>query len=88
MLQRLWRDSHGGVISPELAIIGVILVIGVIAGLGAIRVALLTEVYDTGKAVETIDFTPKITPIPDPQSASDEDDEHPHGATAEDVFHP
>ena len=65
MLKRLWRDDHGAVISPELVLVGTILIIGVFAALTALRVALLTEVKDVSEAVHNFDFTPTLTPHDD-----------------------
>ena len=65
MLKRLWRDSCGSVVTPEVVLIGALLVIGAIVGLSALRVALLTEVKDASEAVHAIDFTPTITPLDD-----------------------
>ena len=64
MLKKLWRDTCGAVVSPEVVIIGAVLIVGVIVGLSALRVAILTEVRDASEAVSTIDFTPTVTPVP------------------------
>lgn len=61
MLKRLWRDSCGSVVTPEVVLIGAFLVIGAIVGLSALRGALLTEVKDISEAVHKIDFTPTVT---------------------------
>ena len=63
MFKRLWQDSYGSVVSPEIVVVGAILLLGVIAGLSALRMAILTETKDVGEAVHAVDFTPKITPI-------------------------
>ena len=61
MFKRLWRDCCGAVVSPEIAVVGAILIIGVIVGLSALKVALITEVRDVSEAVHEIDFTPTVT---------------------------
>ena len=70
MLRRLWRDTHGAVISSEVAVVGTILLLGVIVGLGALKMAILSEAQDVGQAIHAVDFTPKVTPVkPTPASA-------------------
>jgi len=66
MLKRLWNDAEGGVISPEIAVVGAALLVGVLVGLAALRLPILTEIQDVGKAVESIDFTPTVTPVDPP----------------------
>lgn len=63
MLQRFWQDDGGGVISPELALVAAILVVGLIVGLVALRTGVDGEIRDIGAAVETIDFTPELMPV-------------------------
>ncbi len=88
MFKRLWQDSYGGVVSPEIAVVGAILLIGVIVGLSALRVAIFTETVDMGEAVQSVDFTPTITPVPPmpvtSSPATAEEDTGP--VTAADVF--
>lgn len=64
MVRRLWQDECGAVVSPELAVIGTVLVVGLIVGLSALKVAISTEIEDLAAAVEAFDFTPTITPSP------------------------
>ena len=55
MLKRLWNDDGGATISAELALVGTILVIGVIVGLSAVQDAVNTELADLGQAIGEID---------------------------------
>ena len=55
MLKKLWMDEGGATISAELAIVGTILVIGVIVGLSAVQDAVNTELADLGAAIGHID---------------------------------
>lgn len=55
MLKKLWMDEGGATISAELALVGTILVIGVVVGLSAVQVAVVTELADLGAAIASID---------------------------------
>lgn len=55
MLKKLWMDEGGATISAELALVGTILVIGVIVGLSAVQDAVNTELADLGGAIGNID---------------------------------
>jgi hypothetical protein len=82
MFHRLWDDTHGAVISPEIVIVGAILVIGVVAGLAALHSSLLTEIVDVTEAVDNIEFTPTITEVED----DDDDSDDTMPLTASEVF--
>jgi Flp pilus assembly pilin Flp len=58
MLQQLWRDQQGAVISAEACIFGVILVVGLIAGIASVQTALVGELGDVSDAIAEFDFTP------------------------------
>jgi hypothetical protein len=66
MLKKLWQDNCGAVISPELAMVGAILIVGLIVGLSAVASGLFTEIEDVAAAVEAFDFTPTMVPGPVP----------------------
>lgn len=51
MLKQLWNDEAGFVVSSELVLIATIVVIGLIAGLTAIRDSIVGELADVGAAV-------------------------------------
>lgn len=55
MLKKLWMDEGGATISAELALVGTILVIGVVVGLSAVQVAVVTELADLGAAIANLD---------------------------------
>ena len=55
MMKKLWNDEGGATISAELALVGTILVIGVIVGLSAVQDAVNTELADLGQAIGEID---------------------------------
>lgn len=55
MLKKLWMDEGGATISAELALVGTILVIGVVVGLSAVQTAVVTELADLGAAISNLD---------------------------------
>ena len=55
MLNRLWSDESGAVISAELVLVLTILVIGVIVGLSEVAVAVNTELNDISNAIGALD---------------------------------
>ena len=50
-LTQLWNDEAGFIVSSELVLIATIVVIGLIAGLTAVRDAVVGELADVGAAV-------------------------------------
>ncbi|WP_240928261.1 hypothetical protein [Thalassoroseus pseudoceratinae] len=50
-LAQLWNDEAGFIVSSELVLIATIVVIGLIAGLTAVRDAVVGELADVGAAV-------------------------------------
>ncbi|MGA2066208.1 MAG: hypothetical protein ABSG86_14630 [Thermoguttaceae bacterium] len=55
MLKRLWVDEGGAIISAELILVMVIVVIGMIIGLVALRDAVVAELSDVAQAISAID---------------------------------
>ena len=51
VLNRLWRDERGLVLSSELMFLTCIVAIGMIVGLSAYRDGVVEELADTGRAV-------------------------------------
>lgn len=51
MLKQLWNDDAGYIISTEMLLIFVILVLGLIAGLANLRMALVNELTESGLAL-------------------------------------
>lgn len=90
MLTRLWRDTCGAIVAPEVCIFAAILVIGIIVGIVSVRTAIDTELRDVGKAIETFDFTPELEPVEPDEDDDEEDGDEGDGGniTAADVFAP
>jgi hypothetical protein len=63
MLKRLWLDEGGAILSAELILIMVILVIGLVAGLQAVRVAVVDRLADVAGAIGAIDATYNVDGI-------------------------
>ncbi len=51
LLKKLWDDDGGFIVSFELMLVFVILLLGIIAGLTALRNAVVAELVETGQAV-------------------------------------
>ena len=51
LLQRLWSDEAGFIISSELVLVATILVIGMIVGLVSLRNQVVQELVDVGQAI-------------------------------------
>lgn len=51
MLQQLWNDEAGFIISAELVLVATLLVIGMIVGLSEIQHAVVQELNDVGDAI-------------------------------------
>ncbi len=54
LLQNLWKDEAGFVVSTELVLIATILVIGMIVGLATVRNAVVQELGDVAMAIGNI----------------------------------
>jgi hypothetical protein len=55
LLSKLWADDGGFIISVEMMFITVILVMGIIGGLAALRAAVATELSALGAAILNLD---------------------------------
>ncbi len=55
MLQKIWNDEAGAILSAEVVLVGTILVIGVLTGLTSLRDAVVTELADVGEAIGSLD---------------------------------
>jgi len=51
MLQQLWNDDAGYIVTTEMLLIFVILVLGLIAGLANLRMAIVNELTESGLAL-------------------------------------
>jgi hypothetical protein len=54
MLKKLWMDEGGATISAELALIGTILVVGVVVGLSAVLVTWISRTALVASLVTTL----------------------------------
>ncbi|MEZ5944447.1 MAG: hypothetical protein R3C18_23915 [Planctomycetaceae bacterium] len=54
MLNQLWNDEAGFVVSAELVLIATILVIGIIVGMSEIQHAVNAELNDVGDAIGSL----------------------------------
>ena len=53
-MKNLWNDEAGFIVSVELILVAVILVIGLVTGLSAVRNAVLEELDELGDAILAI----------------------------------
>lgn len=51
MLQKLWNDEAGFVVSAELILVATLLVLGLIVGLSEVQHAVVAELNDVGDAI-------------------------------------
>ena len=51
MLKQLWNDDAGFIVTTEMLLIFVILVLGLIAGLANLRMAIVNELTESGLAI-------------------------------------
>ena len=57
LLQRLWSDETGFVLSTELVLVGTIAVIGLLTGMTTLRNAVVQEMSDVAGAVQDLNQT-------------------------------
>ena len=64
LLQRLWRDDRGAVLSIELILIGSVLILALIVGLAAFRDSVIQELGDSGAAIGKLNqgYTIEVSP--------------------------
>ena len=55
MIQKLWQDEVGAIVSAEIVLVATILVIGMIVGLKSVRDAAVTELADVAQAIANLD---------------------------------
>lgn len=63
MLNKLWNDENGVILSAEIVLIGTILVIGMIVGLVELQCAVVAEMSDLGDAIGNLDQSYTISGI-------------------------
>jgi len=54
MLQRLWKDDAGFIVSAELILVATIAVIGMVVGLNAVRNSVTNELADVAAAIDSV----------------------------------
>ena len=54
MLNKLWKDEAGAILSAELVLIMTILVIGMVVGLSELQDAVVNELNDVGEAIGSL----------------------------------
>jgi hypothetical protein len=57
MLNKIWNDEAGAIVSAEIVLVATILVIGMVVGLKSVRDAVVTELADVGQAISDLDQT-------------------------------
>jgi len=57
ILNRLWNDEAGAVLSAEIVLVATILVIGSIVGLKSVRDAVVAELADVAQAIGDLNQT-------------------------------
>ena len=55
LMERLWRDEAGALMSTEYLLLGSVLTIGLIVGISATQVSILSELEDYAAAILGID---------------------------------
>jgi len=55
MLKRLWRDQSGVLVTAEIVLVASILILGVLAGLTAVRNAVSSELGDFATGIARLD---------------------------------
>jgi len=57
MLQRIWKDEAGFVVSAELILVATIAVIGMVVGLNAVKTSVTAELADVAAAIGSVSQT-------------------------------
>ena len=55
VMQRLWSEQDGAIVSAEIMLIASVLVIGVIVGLKSVRDSVVSELADVAQALANVD---------------------------------
>ncbi|MDP7019653.1 MAG: hypothetical protein QGG36_27905 [Pirellulaceae bacterium] len=63
LVQRLWADEAGFVISSELVLVATVLVIGMLVGLATLRDQVLQELADVADAISEINQSYSFTGV-------------------------
>ena len=64
LVNRLWNEEVGAIVSAEIMLVATILVIGMIVGLKSVRDSVVTELADVAQAFAR--RWPGLPPWPDP----------------------
>lgn len=70
MIKRLWQDQAGAIVSAELVLISTVFVIGVVAGLTAVRDAVVSELADVAAAISALDQSYQVRGISSSSAAT------------------
>ena len=70
LLQKLWRDEGGFVVSSELILIATVLVIGLLVGMVALRDQVTQELADVADAISELNQSYEFNTITAPESAA------------------
>ena len=57
LVNRLWNEEVGAIVSAEIMLVATILVIGVIVGLKSVRDSVVTELADVAQALSNVSQT-------------------------------
>jgi hypothetical protein len=55
MFQSLWKDESGAILTLEIVLIATVVLLGVLAGLAALRDGIITELADLGGSISRLD---------------------------------
>lgn len=69
MLKRFWNDQNGAVVSSELALVGTVVVIGMVTGLANLRDTVTSELADTAQAIGGINQSYQVQGISSPSAS-------------------
>lgn len=57
LMLKLWKDDCGALIATEWVFVATILIIGIVAGLGSVRLTLTQELHDMAAAIASLSQT-------------------------------
>jgi hypothetical protein len=55
MVQSLWEDDSGAILTLEIVLIATVVLLGVLTGLAALRDGIITELADLGGSISNLD---------------------------------
>ena len=62
LMQQLWQDDCGGIITSEYLLLGSVMTVGTVSGMTAMRDATVDEMKETGNTMRAVreHYTPKF----------------------------